>query len=225
MKIGSTKDISVQRACVLITGLSGVGKTSLVKSLPEKETLIISMESGLLSLSGTNYPVVEVKTKAQLDEVCAYLHKEHPFKFVFIDSLSELGDVLLNELKKDPHLGQPKNALQLYGKYNEQINSYVRYFRDLSCNVVMTCLEATVTDGLEKTAAYHLPGTNIKNSLKGFIDVCLHYKIYENEAKEKFRKLVTSSEESILAKDRSGKLKPFEENNLLMIFNKILKGE
>lgn len=60
INIKSTKTVSSERFVALVVGPSGIGKTSLAKTLPEKETLIISAESGLLCLSGTDYAVTEV---------------------------------------------------------------------------------------------------------------------------------------------------------------------
>jgi phage nucleotide-binding protein len=223
MEIKSTNTVSIKRATILITGVSGSGKTFLARSLPEKEVLIISLESGLMSLMGTNISVIEVKNKKELDEVMKFLgSSENKFKYIFFDSLSELGELLLFELKQDPKFQDPRNTLQLYGKYNEQITSYIKYVRDLPQNVILTCLEANTTDGLEKVVTFHLPGSAIKNSLKSFIDICLHLKIFEGDDKKKVRKLVTSSEESVISKDRSGKLRAYEDVDLHNLFNKIL---
>jgi len=225
MKILNTNDIAATRAAMLVVGPSGIGKTSLVKELPESETLIISMESGLLCLQGTNYPVIEVKTRDELNEVCAFLQTSTLYKYIFIDSLTELGQLVLAELKQDPKLADPKNSFLLWGKYAELVTAYIKFFRDLDANVVMTCLEGTGEDGLEKICTFNIPGASIKDNIKSWFDICLVYKIFQNDNKEKFRKLVTSQEDHSLAKDRSGKLRPYEAPNLRDIFSKILKGE
>jgi len=225
MKILSTNDVAIKRAAMLVVGPSGVGKTSLVKTLPEKDTLIISLEAGLLCLQGTNYPVVEVHSKDQLNEICNFLQQENIYKYIFIDSLTEMGQMILAELKQDPKLADPKNSFLLWGKYAELVTAYIKFFRDLEANVVMTCLEGSGEDGLEKISTFNIPGASIKDNIKSWLDICLVYKIFENDNKEKIRRLVTSQEEHSLAKDRSGKLRPYEVPNLIDIFNKILKGE
>jgi len=225
MKILNTNDVAIKRAAILVVGPSGIGKTTLVKDLPEKETLIISMESGLLCLQGTNYPVVEVRTKDELNEICSFLQTSKLYKYIFIDSLTEMGQMILAELKQDPKLADPKNSFLLWGKYAELVTAYVKFFRDLDANVIMTCLEGSGEDGLEKICTFNIPGASIKDNIKSWLDICLVYKIFQNDQKEKIRRLVTSQEEHSLAKDRSGKLRPYEPPNLKDIFNKILKGE
>ena len=69
MKVTSTKTVSSSRLAALIVGQSGVGKTSLAKTLPANETLIVSAEAGLLCLQGTDIDVAEVKTREELNQV------------------------------------------------------------------------------------------------------------------------------------------------------------
>lgn len=232
IQIKKTGQIATKRFVALVVGPSGIGKTSLVRTLPEPEDaiLLISAESGLACLDGTNIDVIEVDPKGptkSLEEIYEFLQLDEAkkkYKFIFIDSLTEIAQLIVAELKKDPHYGQPKNALAMWGKYSELMTMIVKSYRDMSdYSVIFTCLDAVEKDGLEKIESFNIQGTGIKNSLKAWYDLVLFYKVYTDENGEKHRKLVTDISEAPLAKDRTGKLEAFEEADLSVIINKIVK--
>ena len=232
IQIKKTGQIATKRFVALVVGPSGIGKTSLVRTLPEPEDaiLLISAESGLACLDGTNIDVIEVDPKEptkSLEEIYEFLQSDEAkkkYKFIFIDSLTEIAQLIVAELKKDPHYGQPKNALAMWGKYSELMTMIVKSYRDMSdYSVIFTCLDAVEKDGLEKIESFNIQGTGIKNSLKAWYDLVLFYKVYTDENGAKHRKLVTDISEAPLAKDRTGKLEAFEEADLSVIINKIVK--
>lgn len=232
IQIKKTGQIATKRFVALVVGPSGIGKTSLVRTLPQPEDaiLLISAESGLACLDGTNIDVIEVDPKEptkSLEEIYEFLQSDEAkkkYKFIFIDSLTEIAQLIVAELKKDPHYGQPKNALAMWGKYSELMTMIVKSYRDMSdYSVIFTCLDAVEKDGLEKIESFNIQGTGIKNSLKAWYDLVLFYKVYTDENGEKHRKLVTDISEAPLAKDRTGKLEAFEEADLSVIINKIVK--
>ena len=230
IQIKKTGEIASKRFTALIVGPSGVGKTSLVRTLPEPEDkiLLISAESGLACLDGTNIDVIEVdpiKTMESLEEIYeALTSKEYikKYSYVFVDSITEIGQLIITQLKKDAFYGQAKNTLPMYGKYNELMTTIVKGYRDLSdYSVVFTCLDAVEKDGLEKLESFNVPGSQVKNNLKAWFDLVLFYKIYKDEEGNAIRKLVTDIAESPLAKDRTGKLDAYEDANLEVIIKKI----
>jgi hypothetical protein len=87
---------------VIVHGGAGSGKTTMAGTTGVK-TLIISAESGLLSLAGApDYiHVTEVKTMAQLDEVYDFLRAgNHGYQWAILDSISEIGEVVLSSEEK-----------------------------------------------------------------------------------------------------------------------------
>ncbi|RLA65451.1 MAG: hypothetical protein DRQ88_09225 [Epsilonproteobacteria bacterium] len=229
MKLTNTKDVASSRVSALIVGPSGVGKTSLVKTLDPDKTLILSAESGLLCLQGTNIDVFEINTMKDLDkveEILANPKTKERYKNVFIDSLTEIGEMIVKELKNDPSVNDPKQAFRLWGEYAMHISNYIKTFRDFSpYNVFFTCLDSQKTDGLEKITTFNLPGQKIKDDIKSYFDIVFQYKIYGDDEGKPHRKLVTDIVEAPLAKDRSGKLDKYEEPHLGKILSKLLGGK
>jgi len=225
MQFKNTKEVSSSRFIAVIAGPSGIGKTSQVRYLPEDETLIISAEAGLLCLQGTNYAVAEVKTTDDLAEVYDFLTKDPPqFKYVFIDSLTEICKIILEEKKNDPKYQDPKFIRNLYGDYGEQGLKLIKVFRDLTqYSVIFTCLDELDKDGVMTVEDYNIPGNMIKKDLKSLFDLVLHMKIHKDpETQESKRVFLTDESVSRLAKDRSGKLELVEDANIGNIISKVL---
>jgi len=224
MKLTNTKTNAGARLSSLVVGPSGVGKTTLAGTLPAKETLIISAEAGLMCLAGTDIDVAEISTRKELDEVMKFLMGKTKYKYIFIDSLTEIGDMFLKELKNDPKYADASKTFKLYGAYNDLITAYTKAFRDLTAySVFITCLDSTKTDGLEKLHTFNIPGQKVKDDLKSWFDIVFEFKIYLDEDGKPHRKLVTDMAESSLAKDRSGKLNKYEDPDLGKIVKKLLK--
>lgn len=240
MKTVSTKDLSNQRFVALIVGESGIGKTSLAKTLPDpNKVLIISMESGLLCLQGTDIDVITVdklnpwkKSKDakengmySLTEIYMALTKDEykkKYDYIFIDSVTEMGEMLLADLKQDPVIIASKNGYEVWNKYSERMTHLIKGFRDLApYSVIFTCLNTFEKDGLEQKEDFKLQMAGIRDSIKAWIDLVLKYETFEYEEKT-HRKLITDTTVNRLAKDRSGKLNPYEDANLASIITKVL---
>lgn len=223
MQIKSAKDVASSGFIALVVGESGIGKTSLVKTLPNPEnTLIVSAESGLLCIAGSDIDVVEVRNYEQLREAILFLIEgKDDFKYenIYIDSLTEMATIVLDHAKSEyPNDNQ---TLRMYGHYNELMTKIIKTFRDLpDRNVIFTCLNALKTDGLETVETFLLDGSKIKDNLKGWFDLVLKYDIMEHEG-TKHRVLITDTEINHLAKDRSGKLDKYEKPDLASIMEKI----
>lgn len=223
MKIINTKDITTKRFICLIVGRSGIGKTYQAKFLkPEEETLIISAESGLLCLKGTKIDVVEIKNMKDLTDIYVELSKGTKYRNIFIDSLTEIAEVCLSDIKRNATKDDIKNGFRIYGDYADQLGSLIKAFRDLQqYSVIMTCLISDVKDGLEMKKEYNFPGEKVKNNIKSWMDIVLHLEVAEVEGKKE-RYFITDDLVSPLAKDRSGMLDKYEEANIQNIKNKVL---
>lgn len=243
MIIRSTKDLSSERTSFLVAGESGVGKTSLARTIP-LNTIIISMESGLSCLAGTDIDTIvidpshpfkrpdkhEVDPKNPTYAITEVFLKlvtpefKKKYQVIFIDSLTEMSQLILADLKKDPVIAASKNGYELWGKYKERMMIIIKMFRDLSpYTVVFTCLTDKEKDGLDYFDVLNIEGSSVRSSIKAMFDVCLKYEIIEHEDK-KFRKLITDTELNPIAKDRTSKLSKYENPDLGAIMRKI-KGD
>lgn len=97
----------------LIYGGSGMGKTTLLSSMGR--TIIISPEKGDLALNDAdNCESISVNTLLELREAYNYVvaNKEN-YDTVGIDSISEIGQMVVSELKKDPEFSSMKDGMKL----------------------------------------------------------------------------------------------------------------
>jgi len=224
MQLTNTNDLAINGVKAMIIGESGSGKTTLAKTLDHERTLVLDLESGMLPLKGTNISAVRIKCKADLDEVLKNLTNGWGNKFdnIFLDSYTELGEMMIKEIKKDPKFKDPKMGIKMWGVYNETMQMYTKYLRDLSnFNVFLTCLPSTKTDGIVQIETIAIPGQAIKDSVRAWFDLVLVLKAGKDDDKKSYRHLITSAEEHPLAKDRSGSLKPFEKPHLQDIITKV----
>lgn len=221
---------------VLIYGGSGAGKTVLAATAPAP--IMLSAESGLLSLrqanierlhgvatAGITYdlPVISISTVDDLSDAyqwLAYDPASHPFQTVYIDSLSEIAEVVLNNAK-----AQVKDPRQAYGELIEKMENLIRLYRDLpGRNVVMTAKQEPFKDDLSGAVKYgpSMPGSKLGNKLPYFFDEVFRMGVNKTPQGEVYRFLQTDKDLQYEAKDRSGALELQEYPSLTHVFNKIL---
>jgi len=207
---------------VLCFAPAGYGKTVLCATTgcPDK-TLIISCEGGLLSIrNAPEMAVAEVKTMAELDEVYDFLkHGEHQFEWVCLDSISEIAEVVLTAEK-----GSAKDGRAAYGNLADIMFDRLRKFRDLPLNVYMSAKQTeTVDEGSKRTRFMpSMPGRTLTQGIAYLFDEVFAIKINRDADGNPVRWLLTNTDGSYEAKDRSGSLDLFEPPNLANIYAKIM---
>lgn len=220
LKIKSVRD-SVQsngiKVCVY--GAAGAGKTSLIRTIPGK-TLILSAESGLLSIADIEADVAEVKSIDDVREAYKFLADgDHDYSWVALDSFSEICEVLLSEEKQ-----KTKDPRQAYGQVIETGTALARAFRDLPLGVYFSAKsERTKDDATGRiSASISMPGAKLGAALPYLFDEVFYlFSATDKESGELERWLQTSGDQRADAKDRSGKLEQYEPANLADIVAKI----
>jgi phage nucleotide-binding protein len=218
----STKDsAAINGLKFLVHGPAGAGKTSLCATTGEP-TVIISAESGLLSLRGVDIPVIEVKTLDQLYEAYDFVvntEQGQGFKWVCLDSISEIAEVVLNHEKK-----VAKDPRQAYGALAEKMTDLIRAFRDLpGRNVYFSCKQERAKDEQSGAMLYYpaMPGNMLKQGVGYFFDFVFALRIEKDAEGNPARWLQTSRDYNFEAKDRSGALDMFEPPDLGAIAEKV----
>ncbi len=214
MKIQNTKTPNAMKPSMVIIGAAGVGKTTLAKTLKGK-TIIISAESGLLSLQGNDIDYISISSINDLRETITFLNKENDYENLFIDSLTEISRIVLDEMQAE--FPDKSDSLKMFGKYSQIMRKVIITFRDFEqYNVIMTALPKVDKDETNRRFITADLTGKVANQLPAYFDLVMHYDFIEDE-----RTLRTMSNERIIAKDRSGKLNEFEKPDLQLILNKI----
>ena len=220
MEIKRTKAHDLLTINMLIFALSGAGKTTLISTLPNP--IILSAESGLLSLSNFDLPYIEIKNIDDLKAAYQFVANSD-FDSIAIDSISEIAEVVLEAEKnmtgKD---GKAKNLMQAYGSMADQMVSIIRAFRNLPKNVYMSAkCEKEVDEMGRMLYSPSMPGKKTAQNMPYLFDEVLALRVEKDPEGKPFRVLQCQPDGLWLAKDRSGKLDAYEAPDLGAIIHKI----
>ena len=231
-EVKTIEEVVMQRGVnILVHGLAGSGKTVLVGTIGEK-TLLLSVEGGLLSLKGnvdtgllpksvlTDIDVVEILTIDQLESICDDVcHNETDYKWIALDSISEIAENILLAAKKDC-----KDPRAAYGVMMDRVSKCLIDFRDLkNKNKIMTCKQQRTKDDDTGRTLYlpSMPGNKLHQSIPYIFDEVFALRVEKDEEGSDYRILQTNRDAQYEAKDRSGKLDMFEPPNIKDIVDKI----
>jgi hypothetical protein len=209
---------------ILVIGRAARGKTELIRTA--EAPMIISAESGLLTLTDVNIPVLEIKNSAEAIEAknwAMYSEETRFFKWFCLDSISDIADVVLSEKMK-----LYKDGRQAYGELNEFMGDFIRDFRNLKGkNVYFTAQQARVEDSTTGGVSYvgYMPGKTLLKSLPYFFDEVLYARIGKlpgtEGAPQTYYYLQAEADPQRECKDRSKKLPKICKPDLTFILNKI----
>jgi len=210
------------RLKILVHGPPGAGKTHLLGTTGEdSRVLILSAESGLLTLRGHDIDCVQVGSVGAVREVFAFLQVgDHSYAWICLDSVSEIAELCLAE-----EMTKTKDGRRAYGELATVMRQLLRAFRDLPYHVVMTCKQERIDDEGRLVRAPMLPGKQLSQGIAYLFDLVFALRVERDEEGATTRALQTQPVNGYAAKDRSGALELFETPNLAHIVGKILKGE
>jgi len=219
MQITNTKDAAIKNVKILVHGPAGSGKTRLCATTGGKP-LIISVESGLLSLAGHDLDVMEINGIDDLYEAYKYLQTDTKYDWVCLDSISEVAEVVLHD-----ELSNTKDPRKAYGKMQNRMMSLLRAFRDLPKNIYMSAKQEKVKDEMTGGIIYgpSAPGQKIGPAMPYTFDEIFALQTWKDENGEIKRAFQTTQDAQYEAKDRSGRLDLAEPADLSIIYKKIIK--
>ena len=214
IKIQKTSDIVCDAVKCVVYGGAGVGKTRLCATAPNP--IIISAESGLLSLADVECDYIEIKTLKELDEAYRALKADNNYDTICLDSLSEIAEVLVAELKP-----QFKDGRQAYMALSDAMMPMLRRFRDIKGkNTVFTSKLVVVKDEESGAITQELlmPGRVLPSQIPYMVDELFCLQVDRKNVPF----LQTQPDRLRFCKDRSGALDKVEEPNMTAIINKIM---
>jgi len=177
-KIKQAGDLGLDFAKVVAYGSPGTGKTTFGATFPS--VLVLSAESGLLSVRDRKIDVWEITQWEDLEEAFAYLKhdKEHAYKSVVIDSLTEV-QKKLNEyiIRKFPTVKRGYQDLTSesdWGYNIDRMRKLCRAFRDLPMNVLFIALSQEVELDGEPIVRPALNGKTLPDELCGWVDAVIY---------------------------------------------------
>jgi AAA domain len=225
LKLSTTRAAVAHGLKILVHAPAGSGKTVLCATTPDPaNTVIVSHESGLLSIADADIPVMETRTLKDVHEAYLALRDDPQFArftWVCIDSISDIAEALLLEEKR----GTP-DPRKAYGALADQMADLIRGFRDLpGRNVYMSCKQERVKDESSGVTLFGpmMPGNALKQGISYFFDEVFALRVEKNPADGSvYRVLQTGRDFNFEAKDRSGKLDMWEPPSLAAIAAKIL---
>jgi phage nucleotide-binding protein len=207
---------------ILVYGDAGAGKTVLASTLPNP--VILSAESGLLSLRKYSIPVILIRNVDDLMEAYNWASQSaeaNNFQSIAIDSITEVGEVVLTNAKR-----QVKDPRQAYGELIEKMEAAIKAFRDLpNKNIYMSAKMEPMKDEMTGIVTYgpSMPGAKLGPKLPYLFDFVFRLGINKTpDGTSTYRFLQTQPELKYGAKDRSGVLDPMEPPNLSHIINKVM---
>lgn len=222
VKLTTTKQSAIEGGVkATCYGVAGSGKTSLARTF-DVPTVILSAESGLLSLRDVDLPVIEINSMADAMEAYTLLRDSEEgqrFKAIVIDSVTEIGSILLAEEK-----AKTKDGRAAYGATNEQMMGMLRAFRDLYGRHVLFIAQLEKSkDEMTGAMLYGpaMPGQRLGQAMPYLTDIVMALRVEKDAEGNISRWLQTQPDFQWSAKDRSGALDQFMPPNMAEIIHRI----
>lgn len=224
LKFSTTNTVLYNGIKILIYGISGVGKTTLITTLPKP--IILSAEQGLLSIAGSNIPVITIETIQDLEDAyvwCTDPRNSHLFDSIALDSITEIGEQVLEVAKT-----KVKDARLAYVELADKMIRIIKKFRDIKGkHVIMLAKIGTNKEELTGAVKYFpdMPGTKLTQRLPYLFDEVLFMGIKTDVTTGKSWRFIQSQPDfQVIAKDRSGKLDNLEPPDLGILIGKMTNG-
>ena len=199
---------------ILVYGDSGIGKTSLAKTVPDP--IVIDTEKGTLSLIGSKIDIAQIVSLSQMKEVYEFLLKESKsdkrhFQTIFLDSGTEFQRRMLSDYMQNSGILAPD--WDTYEYILEQTRRLIRLLKDLPYHFVVTALPIQKKVEGEQKLMPDFIG-KIAREIGAIFDFVFYYTLLEDESGEKKRVLCTQPSNYWVAKSRINSVPKFMKPSL-----------
>lgn len=228
-EIQSTYGVGVHALSCLVFGEAGAGKTSLAATTGAiAKTIVLSAEAGLLPLRRHKIKYIEITGLAKLLDVIEWLERlgakgQLAGRWIILDSISEIAERLLRELKTRPTKGGgPPDGRAAYGEVTDTVLDVVKRCKHLPCNTVFLAKQDRIEDG-DRRLVYGpmMPGKQLAKAMPYEFDLVMAMRVDLVDG-EKRHWLQVLPDGRYGVKDRSGVLDGAEEADLGAIAAKIV---
>lgn len=244
MKTENTLSVESPAIKIVVAAEAGNGKTTLAKTLGEP-VLVISAEAGLLSLRGSNIEYLELQTRidektglkvevpkaeriARLLEIFHFVQQPETrarFKWLFIDSLTEVNQNMLEFLETQEDFQGPKNTIKKFGELASRMRGLCKAFRDLPhYSIVFSALVKEDTNEDNKTVVKIDMTGKFAAQLPALFDEIFYLGVMSDvgeDGRNQRQILTQKTDRFSFPKDRSGRLARTEPADLAVIVKKI----
>jgi phage nucleotide-binding protein len=200
-EIKNTSEAHTDGIKILLFGESGIGKTTQLGTMAGK-TLVLSAEGGLLVLKDKKIDVIDILDIATLGK--AYLAiRDGKLKYdnICIDSLTEIGEMIVSELEDDEYFGNPSNTFPKWQEYTKKMIKMVKMFRDLKgVNIIFSALRESSEANGSVVYMPQIPAKKAQSKLVSLFDE-VYYINVNNDGE---RVLHTNSTSTYVGKTRAG---------------------
>lgn len=218
IQVRSSSDVALNGIKMMVYGPWGVGKTPLLTTAPVP--VIMSAEKGLLSIRKTNTPYIEINGYNSLVECytwAAQSQEARQYYTICLDSLTEIAEVLLSELKRTA-----KDPRKAFYEVMDKTVEFTRAMRDLPGRNVVLIAKEEYSKDINGVMLFQpmMPGTKLGQALPYYFDEVFRMSAANDQAHTRY--LCTQPSFQWQARDRSGMLAEYEQPNLTTVFRKIL---
>lgn len=214
MPLTSTRKKNALKISGVLFGESASGKTTLVRTCVSEgdysSVLLVDADNGTLALRGIDVPVWSVENEHDIAELLSYLKGPEAahIRWVWFDSLTAAATLHLNAGK-----AKESNPMRAYGNTQDWVMTLIGELNKLPQNVIYVCELDKVTDEQGRIMfGPAMPGSKLSTRLPYYVDFVFALQVVTGEDGKSIRRLQCNPCGRWTAKDRSGMLPQFIEN-------------
>lgn len=203
------------KACIF--GKPGIGKTTLLKTLPAENTLFVDLEAGDLAVQDWDCDMVDPKSWDEclsILEFCQDVEKSKKYENIFIDSITVASRLCFDWAKSQSIAKNGQiDTRNAYGLLGQSLMKWLVGFQHIADKNIffVGVLDEKRDDEQKRYFEPQIEGSKIGRELPGIVDIVLTMEEIQGK-EEKRRAFVcqTLNPHGFPAKDRSGTLGMYE---------------